>query len=176
MNCPISKPVEFDGIRSGLWEQIRNPGFARAHQATAPAWNGVPTSSSPFQSLSQGDEDIASPKPFPKGAVSECARFEPRGFGTFDREDRSGDDHGFHGWTRLGRIAQARSTTDFAGVRRSKARSLPIRVIRAIRGSSYFLQVKRLNGLNRFPRTPQKWPEATPTTDGKPRISRRTRI
>jgi hypothetical protein len=27
MNCPISKPLEFDGIRSGLWEQIPNPGF-----------------------------------------------------------------------------------------------------------------------------------------------------
>jgi hypothetical protein len=26
MNCPISKPLEFDGITSGLWEQIRNPG------------------------------------------------------------------------------------------------------------------------------------------------------
>jgi hypothetical protein len=33
----------------------------------APASNGVATSSSPFQNHSQGDEDIASPKPFPKG-------------------------------------------------------------------------------------------------------------
>jgi hypothetical protein len=31
------------------------------------AWNGVATSSSPFRSLSQGDEDIAAPKPFQRG-------------------------------------------------------------------------------------------------------------
>ncbi len=31
------------------------------------------TSSSPFQSHSQGDEDIAAPNPFQKGAVSRCA-------------------------------------------------------------------------------------------------------
>jgi hypothetical protein len=30
----------------------------------------VATSSSPFQSISQGDEDIAAPKPLPKRAVS----------------------------------------------------------------------------------------------------------
>ena len=39
-----------------------------------PMRNGVATSSSPFQSLLQGDEDIASPQPFPKGAASRCAR------------------------------------------------------------------------------------------------------
>jgi hypothetical protein len=33
----------------------------------------VATSSSPFQSRSQGDEDIAAPNPFRKGAVSRCA-------------------------------------------------------------------------------------------------------
>jgi NAD+ synthase (glutamine-hydrolysing) len=38
-----------------------------------PAWNGVATSSSPFQSLSQGDEDIAAPKTFPHGEGSRCA-------------------------------------------------------------------------------------------------------
>jgi hypothetical protein len=32
------------------------------HLDTAPTWNGVATSSSPFQSHSQGDEDIAAPK------------------------------------------------------------------------------------------------------------------
>jgi hypothetical protein len=36
-----------------------------AHLDTSPAWNGVATSSSPFQSHSQGDEDIAAPIPFP---------------------------------------------------------------------------------------------------------------
>ncbi len=34
-----------------------------AHLDTAPAWNGVATSSSPFQSHSQGDEDIAARAP-----------------------------------------------------------------------------------------------------------------
>jgi hypothetical protein len=34
------------------------------------ATNGVATSSSPFQTLSEGDEDIAAPKPFQRGAVS----------------------------------------------------------------------------------------------------------
>jgi hypothetical protein len=33
----------------------------------------VATSSSPFQSHSQGDEDIAAPNPFQKEAVSRCA-------------------------------------------------------------------------------------------------------
>jgi hypothetical protein len=32
-----------------------------------PAWNGVATSSSPFPSFSQGDEDIAAPKTILKG-------------------------------------------------------------------------------------------------------------
>jgi hypothetical protein len=27
MNCRISKPLEFDGSRSGLWEQIHKLGF-----------------------------------------------------------------------------------------------------------------------------------------------------
>jgi len=35
---------------------------------TFQGWNGVATSSSPFQGLSRGDEDIAAPKRFPKGA------------------------------------------------------------------------------------------------------------
>jgi len=43
---------------------------------TSSATNGVATSSSPFQSLSHGDEDIATPESFPKGALSICA--EPR--------------------------------------------------------------------------------------------------
>jgi hypothetical protein len=34
---------------------------------TAPAWNGEATSPSPFQSLSQGDEDIDAPFPFANG-------------------------------------------------------------------------------------------------------------
>ena len=42
------------------------------HPDTAPIWNGVATSSSPFQSLSRGDEDIAAPKPLSQGAVSGC--------------------------------------------------------------------------------------------------------
>jgi hypothetical protein len=46
---------------------------AWAHLDTAPAWNGVATSSSPFQSRPQGDEDIATPFPFSNGAVSRCA-------------------------------------------------------------------------------------------------------
>jgi hypothetical protein len=46
---------------------------------TNPAWNGVATSSSPFQSQSQGDEDIAAPNAFPKGAVSRCALFKRGG-------------------------------------------------------------------------------------------------
>jgi hypothetical protein len=36
--------------------------------------NGEATSSSPFQSLLQGDEDIAAPKPIPLGLVSSGAR------------------------------------------------------------------------------------------------------
>ncbi len=44
-----------------------------AHFDTAPAWNGVATFSSPFQSLSQGDEDIAAPKAHPQWAGSTCA-------------------------------------------------------------------------------------------------------
>jgi hypothetical protein len=41
-----------------------------ASPVMAPTWNGVATSSSPFQNFSQGDEDIAAPKPFQMGAVS----------------------------------------------------------------------------------------------------------
>jgi SAM-dependent methyltransferase len=48
-------------------------GESRSPLETAPAWTGVATSSSPIQSLAQGDEDIAAPKPFPKRAVSGCA-------------------------------------------------------------------------------------------------------
>ena len=48
------------------------------HPDTAPACNGVATSSSPFQSHSEGDEDIAAPNPFQKGAVSECSPSEGR--------------------------------------------------------------------------------------------------
>jgi hypothetical protein len=44
-----------------------------AHLDTAPIRNGVATSSSPFQSHTQGDEDIAAPNPFQKRAVSRCA-------------------------------------------------------------------------------------------------------
>jgi hypothetical protein len=40
---------------------------AGAHLDTAPAWNGVATSSSPFESHSQGDEDIAAPFPVSNG-------------------------------------------------------------------------------------------------------------
>jgi hypothetical protein len=36
--------------------------FKRAHCEAAPEQNGVATSSSPFRSLSRGDEDIAAPK------------------------------------------------------------------------------------------------------------------
>jgi hypothetical protein len=45
-----------------------------AKPESAAAGNGVATSSSPFQSLFRGDEDIAAPKPFQKGAVSRWAR------------------------------------------------------------------------------------------------------
>ena len=45
-----------------------------AHPETATAGNGVATASSPFRSLSHGDEDIAAPNPFQKGAVSKWAR------------------------------------------------------------------------------------------------------
>jgi hypothetical protein len=44
-----------------------------AHPDTAPIRNGVATSSSPFPCHSQGDEDIATPNPFQKRAVSTCA-------------------------------------------------------------------------------------------------------
>jgi hypothetical protein len=47
--------------------------FQRAHPDTAPVRNGVATSSSPFQSHSHGDEDIAAPNPFQMGAMSRCA-------------------------------------------------------------------------------------------------------
>jgi hypothetical protein len=40
---------------------------------SAPAWNGVATSPSPFQSLSQGNEDSAVPKRLPKGPTSRCS-------------------------------------------------------------------------------------------------------
>ncbi len=45
-----------------------------AHPEMAAAGNGVSTSSSLFQSLSHGDEDIAAPNPFQQGAVSRWAR------------------------------------------------------------------------------------------------------
>jgi len=45
-----------------------------AHLETAVAGNGVATSSSPVQSLSHGDEDIAAPIHFQQGAVSRWAR------------------------------------------------------------------------------------------------------
>jgi Zn-dependent protease with chaperone function len=45
-------------------------GLPGASPVMAPTGNGVATSSSPFQSLSQGDEDIATPKPFPMEAMS----------------------------------------------------------------------------------------------------------
>ena len=51
--------------------------FARAHLDTAPAWNGVATSSSPFQSHSQGDEDIAAPKPAAKKAPARVRAAQP---------------------------------------------------------------------------------------------------
>jgi hypothetical protein len=47
-----------------------------AHLDTAPAWNGVATSSSPFQSHSQGDEDIAAPFPISNGGG---VKMRPRG-------------------------------------------------------------------------------------------------
>jgi hypothetical protein len=47
-----------------------------AHLETSPACIGVATSSSPFRSLSQGDEDIAAPNPFQKGPGSRCAQRE----------------------------------------------------------------------------------------------------
>jgi hypothetical protein len=40
-----------------------------------PTRNGEATSSSPFQSLSQRDEDIATPKPFPMGPVSRSTSY-----------------------------------------------------------------------------------------------------
>ena len=43
---------------------------SRAHRATDSAGNGVARSPPPFESLSQGDEDIPSPKPFPTETVS----------------------------------------------------------------------------------------------------------
>ncbi len=45
-------------------------GLTVASPGRAPRWNGVATSSSPVRSLSQGDEDIAAPKPFPMEAMS----------------------------------------------------------------------------------------------------------
>jgi hypothetical protein len=44
---------------------------------TAPPWNGVATSSSPFQSLAQGDEDIAAPILFSSGAGVRTRRAAP---------------------------------------------------------------------------------------------------
>ena len=77
--------MDGDSARIGAWRQRErltgprpiHPGENRLIPGpgriwTAPAQNGVATSSSPFQSLYQGDEDIASPSPFPKGAVSGC--------------------------------------------------------------------------------------------------------
>lgn len=53
----------------------RGPGFGsfpgaaigRAQLETAAIWNGVVMSSSPFQSLPEGDEDIDAPKPSSRG-------------------------------------------------------------------------------------------------------------
>ena len=59
-----------------------NHGPRLAHQGgascTAPACNGEATSSSPFQSHSHGDEDIAAPFPFSNGG---SVRMRPGGFG-----------------------------------------------------------------------------------------------
>ena len=53
-----------------------------AHLDTTPAPNGVATSSSPFRSLSHGDEDIAAPKHFPQGASQDGPDGFPPGEGT----------------------------------------------------------------------------------------------
>jgi membrane associated rhomboid family serine protease len=52
-------------------------------KTAAAAWNGVATSSSPFRSRSQGDEDIAAPKPIPMEAVSRCVPWRLLAVGTF---------------------------------------------------------------------------------------------
>jgi hypothetical protein len=51
--------------------------------------------------------------------------------------------HGMHGWTGLEQMFPARSGPHLAGVRRSKAESLLIRVIRAIRGPNCLFQIQR---------------------------------
>jgi membrane associated rhomboid family serine protease len=48
----------------------------------APAWNGVATTSSPFRSCFQGDQDIAAPKPIPMEAVSRCLPWSLLAVGT----------------------------------------------------------------------------------------------
>ena len=50
------------------------PSREGAHHGTAPTRNGAATSSSPFQSVAPGDEDIAAPNPCPTGAVLRCHR------------------------------------------------------------------------------------------------------
>jgi hypothetical protein len=52
---------------AGLAEGMCHRSVMGTHLDTASAWNGVATSSSPFQSLSQGDEDIAAPFPVSNG-------------------------------------------------------------------------------------------------------------
>ena len=56
---------------------------SRTVPEAAPAWNEVATSPSPFRSRSQGDEDIAAPKPIPLGAVSRCVPWSLLAVGTF---------------------------------------------------------------------------------------------
>jgi hypothetical protein len=73
-NCPLDW-----SHRSRLSPVPHPPHYLqrRAHLDTAPVCNGVATSSSPLQSHSQGDDDIAAPNPFQKGAVSGCALQRP---------------------------------------------------------------------------------------------------
>ena len=55
--------LQADAVENLVGLPVASPGMA-------PTGNGVATSTSPFESLSQGDEDIAAPKPFPMEANS----------------------------------------------------------------------------------------------------------
>jgi hypothetical protein len=47
-----------------VWQRDFGPLDETWHTGQCPTWNGVVTSSSRFQSLPHGDEDIATPKSF----------------------------------------------------------------------------------------------------------------
>jgi hypothetical protein len=74
----------------GMWEDYVNrfgdfledpyellPGFGTIAESLPPASDGVATSSLPFETLCQGDEDIATPLLFSMGAVSNFAPEDP---------------------------------------------------------------------------------------------------